>query len=691
MELQNHRWSVRKAICWLSLAAAFSGCSVNLLVEDSASAEIQQELLPVESFFNDSVISGVKLSSDGQWLAWFQLYNGAPNIYVMPSNGNIEDAFPLTTFTDGVDGFSWDKHQLGMFVSKDSNGNEQHQIYRLDLEERAKRLNLLNTIKLTSKAGVNYTLAGQASGNAKSLTLMANHDDPKRLDIYQLNTKSGELSLLMSNTQHFQSILIDDEGKPVVGVRDNPDTSAEMYILKDNSWQKTLTTKPGEILELTQYNSDLERVYFESSFGETDTSGLKQLDLNSGIIVDVHTDPNQQSDVYKTFFNKDGEPLLVSYYYGYREDYPISKEFQKHWQYINGQFSRRVEIDVVSINEKSGTWLLDIASDIDLGAFYTYSQVDQSLTRLIDKDTKLDSQSLAERRSITYQARDGITIQAYLTLPNGKSSQLPLVVLPHGGPWARDYWRLSDSFFNRVSQLLANRGYAVLQPNFRASTGFGETFIALGNRQWGNGAMQHDLTDGVEYLVEQGIADKNRVAIMGGSYGGYAALSGLTFTPDVYAAAISFVGPSNLITLTESFPEYYRPKLSQWFKAVGDPLIQFDREDMQTRSPINFTDQIKAPLLLVQGANDPRVTQLESDQIAIKMYQEDLDVEYILAKDEGHGFSKRINLMAYLIKMEEFLAEHLGGELNPEIPEELTAHLAGLEVDISKLAEKHSK
>ncbi|WP_444889977.1 alpha/beta fold hydrolase [Microbulbifer sp. DLAB2-AA] len=688
MELQNHRWSVRKAICWLSLAAAFSGCSVNLLVEDSASAEIQQKLLPVESFFNDSAISGVKLSSDGQWLAWLQQYNGAPNIYVMPSNGSVEDAFPLTAFADGADSFYWDKHQLGMYVSKDSKGNELHQIYRLDLEVKDKDLSLLDTQKLTSKDSARYIILGQASEKPNSLTLFANHDDPKLLSFYQLNTQTGKLTSIMSNNQHFHDVLIDKEGIPVAGVRSNPDSSMELFIHKNKSWQKSLKTEPGEILHLSSYNSDLERVYFESSYGEADTSGLKQLNLASREITDVHTDPNKRADVYKSLFNKDGELQLVSYYYGYREDYPISKEFQKHWQFITTQFTRRVEIDVISINEESGIWLLDIASDVDLGAFYTYNQTDQSLTRLIDKDTKLNPESLAERRSITYEARDGIAIQAYLTLPKGKSSQLPLVVLPHGGPWYRDYWRLGADFFNRVSQLLANRGYAVLQPNFRASAGFGETFIALGNRQWGTGGMQHDLTDGVEYLVEQGIADKNRVAIMGGSYGGYAALSGLTFTPDVYAAAISFVGPSSLITLIESFPEYEREFLSHRLKAIGDPLVQADREDMQNRSPINFTDQIKAPLLLVQGANDPRVTQLESDQIAIKMYQKDLAVEYILAKDEGHGFSKRNNLMAYLIKMEEFLAEHLGGELNPEIPEELTAHLAGLEVDISKLAKQ---
>ncbi|WP_445358596.1 alpha/beta fold hydrolase [Microbulbifer sp. ANSA005] len=688
MKLHIRNSSIKKAICSLSLAIAFSGCSMNASQEEGATKVNEQELISVESLFNESAIKDVNLSSDGQWLAWLQQHNGAPNIYVMSADGASKDAFALTEFVDGVDAFFWDKHRLGLFVLKDVDGNEQHQVYRLDLNVEGKSLNLIGTEKLTPNDSANYMVLGQSSENQDSLTLIANHDDPKNMNFYELNVETGELTFLMENTHRFYDVLIDDEGVPVAGVRPNPDTSKELFVRKGGSWEGVLKTEPGEILSLSSYNSEIGSLFFESSFGRADTSGVKQLDLTSGKIAAIHQDPNQRSDVYKTLFNKEGELQLVSYYYGYREDYPVDESFQKHWQNITSNFSRRVEIDVVSMDEETGVWLLEIASDIDPGAFYRYQQSDQSLVRLIDKDSQLDPKFLSEKRSITYTARDGITIQAYLTLPKGKSKQLPLVVLPHGGPWARDYWKLSDGFMTRLAQFLVNRGYAVLQPNFRASTGFGETFIALGNREWGTGAMQHDLTDGVEFLIEQGIADSDRVAIMGGSYGGYAALSGLTFTPDTYTAAISFVGPSSLITLLESFPEYYRPFISNWFKAVGDPLIESDREEMQSRSPLNYTDRIKAPLLLVQGANDPRVTQVESDQIAKKMYENGLDVEYILAKDEGHGFSKRINKLALLIKTEDFLAEHLGGEVSPLVSDQVATHLAGLEVDISSLSEK---
>lgn len=292
---------------------------------------------------------------------------------------------------------------------------------------------------------------------------------------------------------------------------------------------------------------------------------------------------------------------------------------------------------------------------------------------------------MARKTSITYSARDGETIQAYLTLPRAQSKNLPTIILPHGGPWARDYWTLGSSYFSRVAQLLANRGYAVLQPNFRASTGFGERFYNLGNQNWGTGYMQHDLTDGANYLVAQGIADKERLGIMGGSYGGYAALAGITFTPDLYKAAVSFVGPSSLVTLMNSFPDFYRPYLGNWFTAVGDPLIEEDVKEMEARSPINFVDHIKTPLLLVQGANDPRVTQIESDQIARKMFKKGLEVEYILAKDEGHGFAKRNNNQAFLVKIERFFATQLGGEIDQQVPDNLELHLKRLNVDISAL------
>ena len=281
-------------------------------------------------------------------------------------------------------------------------------------------------------------------------------------------------------------------------------------------------------------------------------------------------------------------------------------------------------------------------------------------------------------KPVRYLARDGLVIPAYLTLPKGvPAKNLPVVINPHGGPWARDVWG-----YNPDAQFLANRGYAVLQPNFRSSSGYGKKFLNAGNKQWGTGAMQNDLSDGVKYLIDQGIADPKRVAIYGGSYGGYATLAGVTFTPELYACAIPYVAPSSLITLIESFPAYWRPFLKgSWYMRVGDPADASDRKDLEARSPINFIDRINVPLLVVHGANDPRVKKAESDAIVAALRDKGRDVEYLVAPDEGHGFRAPENRMALAVAMERFLKKHLNGRAQEEVPQELASHLASITVD----------
>jgi dipeptidyl aminopeptidase/acylaminoacyl peptidase len=285
-------------------------------------------------------------------------------------------------------------------------------------------------------------------------------------------------------------------------------------------------------------------------------------------------------------------------------------------------------------------------------------------------------------KPIRYRARDGLEIPAYLTLPRGvEAKNLPVVVHPHGGPWARDGWG-----YDPYAQFLANRGYAVLQMNFRGSTGYGKHFLNAGDHEWGTGAMQNDITDGVKYLIDQGIADPDRVAIFGGSYGGYATLAGVAFTPDLYACAIPYVAPSNLITLVESFPAYWRPWLEgSWFKRVGDPDVEADRLDMIERSPLFKADAIKCPLLVVHGANDPRVKQHESDQIVVALRTKGKDVEYIVAPDEGHGFRAPENRKALAVAMERFLSKHLGGRLQEDVPADTAERLGEITVDVTQV------
>lgn len=641
-------------------------------------------LLPTSTFFNETSISQVQLSSDANWLAWLQNHNGISNIFVMPVSGTIEDAYPLTQLDEPVDSFYWDVNNLNLFFSQDVGGNENQQIYQIHTNVEQKLI-AKKTTRLTQQDDSNYIFLGQNDEQPELLSFAANHDDPGRIDVYQLNLQTNKLTPKLINEYGFHTFLADKKGELVVGVGGLGDGSYALYSKVSGEWDVVLKTEVGEQIELVEYDDENKSAYLSTSLGELDTLSLLSVNLTNGEKKLVHQDPYARSDVYASEFDEDGKLLMISYYYGYKENYFFDKELEQHWQHIRNQFDSQVEIDMLQRDEETGKWLVSVASDVEVGNIYFYDEQKKSLKLMLEKDPTLKAEYLAERQSITYPARDGITIQAYLTLPKGQKQNLPTIILPHGGPWARDHWTLDSGYFNRVAQLLANRGYAVLQPNFRASTGFGEAFYNLGNQNWGTGYMQHDLTDGANYLVDKGIADKNRLGIMGGSYGGYAALSGITFTPELYQASVSFVGPSSLVTLINSFPDYYRPYLGNWYAAIGDPLVAEDVEKMQARSPINFVDKIKTPLLLVQGANDPRVTQNESDQIAKKMQQKGLEVEYILAKDEGHGFSKRINNQAFLVKMERFFAKHLGGQEYQSVPKDIEQHLTTLTVDTTKL------
>jgi len=675
----------KKSILLTTITLAVLGltaCSGSNPTQQSRVQEVQQ--IPTSDFFNESSISSLKLSSDGNWLAWLQNVDGIKNIYLMPATGKIEDAYPLTQLAEPVDSFRWAKKGTDIFFSQDLGGNENQQIYWLKTSGTTS-LTVDSSKRLTAKDGSDYRFVGQSKNNPNMLSYLANHDDKARVDMYQLDLTTGEQKRILENNMGFRSIEIDDDGKARVAVTMHGDSSQELFALKNGQWQGLFRAQPGEEIDLTSYNQKQNLAFITTSMGELDKLSLMSVDLQTGEYKLLHEDPQNLSDVYASEFDKQGKLLMVSYYYGHKQNYFLDKDFGKHWQKIRAHFTHKVEIELLDRNEDKGKWLVSVASDKDAGSYYSYQESTGKLKLVLKKDTVLDADLLAEKKSITYKARDGETIQAYLTLPVGQSNKLPTIILPHGGPWARDHWTLDSGYFNRVTQLLANRGYAVLQPNFRASTGFGERFYNLGNQNWGTGTMQHDLTDGAQYLIDQGIADPKRLGIFGASYGGYAALAGITYTPDLYQAAISYVGPSSLVTLMNSFPPHYRPYLGNWFTAVGDPLIDADVAKMQLRSPINYVDKIKTPLLLVQGANDPRVTQQESDNIARQMYKTGLPVDYILAKDEGHGFHKRDNQLALMMKMEQFLAKHLGGKTNPAPSHETSQHLKTLQVDIGTL------
>ena len=352
-----------------------------------------------------------------------------------------------------------------------------------------------------------------------------------------------------------------------------------------------------------------------------------------------------------------------------------TRNFEADYKFLQKKFPGK-EISFGSSTTDEKLFLIYANADTDPGSTYLFDRTTKKLTLQYQAREKLNRSYLAPMKAVRYPSSDGMEIPAYLTLPKGvEAKNLPAVIVPHGGPWYRDSWG-----YSAFAQFLANRGYAVLQPNFRGSTGYGKKFIDAGNKQWGN-KMQDDVTWGAKYLIAQGIADPKRVGIMGGSYGGYATLAGVAFTPDVYAAGVSIVGPSNLITLLESIPPYWEQIRKLFYERMGDPNTPEGKAQLLRQSPLTAADKIKTPLLVIQGANDPRVTKRESDQIVVALRDRGFPVEYLVAPDEGHGFSRPENNMAMFAVAEKFLAKYLGGRYQETMTPEVTQRLKEITVD----------
>ncbi len=415
---------------------------------------------------------------------------------------------------------------------------------------------------------------------------------------------------------------------------------------------------------------------------DVDLTQLMMMDLATGKTELIETDPDGEVDFGAAVFNPETDELLATLYVGDRTRvYPKTDKVRHDIEVLRAKFPEG-ELGIGSTTRDWSKWLVSVSSDVDPGSTYLYERESGKITLLYRARPDLPGKHLAPMKPVRYTARDGLEIPGYLTLPKGvEAKNLPTIMFPHGGPWARDRWG-----YDPYAQFLANRGYAVLQPNFRSSSGYGKKYLNAGNRTWGTGAMQHDLTDGVKWLIDQGIADPKRVCIFGGSYGGYATLAGVTFTPDLYACGLPYVAPSNLITLIDSFPAYWRPFLEgTWYKRVGDPAVAADRKDLEARSPLNFVDRIKVPLLVIHGANDPRVKQAEADQIVVALRDKGHAVEYIVAPDEGHGFRAPENNRALAVAVERFLAKHLGGRVQNDVPDAVAKRLSELTVDIKSV------
>lgn len=630
--------------------------------------------------FGDPEIAGAQLSPDGRHMTFIKPYKDVRNVWVKRLEEPFNAARPLTADKQPVTAYFWSQDGKYLLYVQDKGGNENYHVYAVDVAAAPDGATGVPAARdLTPVDGIRALIYAVPENKPNEMIIGLNDRDKAYHDVYRVQISNGERELLIQNTEKVGFWIFDRSGNVRLAYRQKDDGGNA--ILRVDG--KTLTP----IYETTYLESGLpvawdveeKRIYIQTNKGDdVDLTRLELLDPATGKTEVIESDPEKEVDFEEAVFDEQTHELMATAYVGDRTRiYPKTERARQDLERMKKKLPKG-DFGIGSSTRDMRYSLVSVRSDVEPGSTYLYDREKGTFTLQYQVREKLPREHLATMKPIRYKARDGMTIPAYLTLPKGvPAKNLPTIIYPHGGPWARDHWGYEPN-----AQFLANRGYAVLQPNFRTSSGYGKKFLNAGNKQWGTGAMQHDLTDAVKYLIDQGIADPKKVAIFGGSYGGYASLAGVTFTPDLYACAIPYVAPSSIVTMIESFPAYWRPFLKgSWYLRVGDPAVAEDRKDLEARSPIHFIDRIKVPLLMVHGANDPRVKQSESDAIVAALRDKGHAVEYIVAPDEGHGFRAPNNRMALAVAMERFLAKHLGGRVQQEVPADVTAHLAKITVD----------
>jgi dipeptidyl aminopeptidase/acylaminoacyl peptidase len=651
--------------------------------ERTREQSISTPLIDREVFFGNPRIANGQLSPDGRWLSFVQPFDRVLNVWVKRIGEPFEAARPMTDDRERpVIQCFWSRDSRRILFVQDRGGDENFHVYAVDpAADAAAGERVPPPLDLTPGGDVQARIYELPEDDPRHAIVGLNDRDPRLHDAYRLDLWTGERKLLLTNEANVAEWLTDLEGCLRLGHRQRPDGGWEILRVDGEELVPVYDCGPDEECTPLRFHVDGARVYMETNRGTPDLSRLVLLDPVTGVVEEVESDPEEEVDFGGALFSADTRELIATWYTGERlRWYPREERFAADLERARRRFPEG-DLGFRSMTRDGRRMLVSVLSDVEPGASWLYDRQDGTFDLLYRTRPDVPSQHMASMKPVRYPARDGLEIPAYLTIPDGAPAQgLPAVIFPHGGPWARDTWG-----FHNIVQFLANRGYAVLQPNFRGSTGFGKRFLNLGNREWGTGAMQHDLSDGVRWLIERGIADPDRIGIMGGSYGGYATLAGVAFTPDLYAAAVSIVGPSSIPTLLESIPPYWEPVKRTFSVRVGDPAVPADLERMRAQSPLYSAGSIRTPLLVVQGANDPRVKKAESDQIVRALRELGHEVEYLVAADEGHGFASEESNQALFAKVEEFLAAHLGGRYQAEIPERVRRRLEELAVEIDSV------
>ena len=616
------------------------------------SGERHPPVYPLTDFFRNPDRGFFRLSDDGHWLAFMEPVSfdeGPPrmNIFVQALEGSepVGEARCLTRETErDIAEYYWKGSDI-LLYAKDFEGDENFHVVAVDVRS--------GTVSdLTPYPGARAGVADDLYDDPDHILIAHNHRDAQSFDIYRVNVHTGEEAMVAENPGNVVAWHTDHHGRVrAATLSDGLETTLLYRETEADAFRPIITTDFRHSVSPELFTFDDRRLYALSNRGR---------DCLALVIIDPESPDDEQLVFDTDGVDLDGvghsrlrHVLTAAVYQTDRVKYHFFDQQAAERHLRLSEALPGYEIALQSGTRDERKFIVAAYNDRSPGGRYIYDEDTGGLTKLADINPALPEGDMAEVRPIQYTARDGLVIHGYLTLPRGREPRgLPCVVNPHGGPWARDGWG-----FNPEAQFLANRGYCVLQMNFRGSTGYGRRFWEAGFGQWGL-AMQDDITDGVQWLIDEGIADRGRIAIYGGSYGGYAVLSGIVRTPELYAAAIDFVGVSNLLTFLNTIPPYWKPMLEKMYSMVGHP--EKDRERLVATSPALNAERIRTPLFIAQGANDPRVNKDESDQMVAALRSRGVDVEYMVKENEGHGFHNDENKFEFYERMEAFLSQHLG-------------------------------
>jgi dipeptidyl aminopeptidase/acylaminoacyl peptidase len=605
--------------------------------------ESKAPLIPMEDFFRNPEKSSFNISPNGNYIAYMKPWKTRMNVFVMEIITKKETR--LTSSQErGIYGFTWLTNKRIGYV-KDEGGNENIHFYAVNIDTS-------NEIDLTPFENVQTRIIDDLEDDPNHILIGLNKRNPQIHDPYRINVNDGKMELIAENPGNISGWMTDHDGKLRIATTSDGVNTSLLYRDKESDEFKPILTTDFKVSVVPLFFTfDNKNLYVASNRGR-DKSAVFKFDLNNAKEEKLIFEHNEV-DVSGLMYSRKRKVLTGVNYTVAKNEMIFFDTWREDLQQKLEEKLPGYEVVISSFSKDETKAVVVTYSDKSRGTYYFYDVDKNKLAELGEVSPWLNEEDMSEMKPVKYRSRDGLVINGYLTLPKGTNGKnLPIVVNPHGGPWARDNWGYKSEI-----QFLANRGFAVFQMNFRGSTGYGREFWEKSFKEWGK-SMQDDISDGVKWLIDEGIADPDRIAIYGASYGGYATLAGLTFTPNLYACGVDYVGVSSLFTFMESMPPYWELYRSMMYEMVGHP--EKDKKLLASASPLLHIDKIKAPLFIAQGANDPRVVKSESDQIVEALKNAGIEVPYMVKDDEGHGFYNEENQFDFYREMEKFLIKHIG-------------------------------